>query len=260
MVAADDHVGDIERSGRTVKECTRCHVYRNPYERYAKLMITGCVVQTIKGLNQIPALNGIPDDVIPDTTITGKSTLNFNEITKLNFEDYVQAYRMKRATNTNKARYIGAISLYQLGNEQGRWMFMPLSSENRTHCYKWEVLPVDEDVINRVHELALKEGQPKIDTHFKYEWTADNEMFDEGDNEEETEDIDGLLHQNTATQPTILNMDEDDVCESVEHEDEEINSEDRKLFTEDEECVLFPEDEMEEDVGVVVPEDEVYSW
>ena len=85
-------------------------------------------------------------------------------------------------------------------------------------------------------------------------------MFDEGDNEEETEDIDGLLHQNTATQPTILNMDEDDVCESVEHEDEEINSEDRKLFTEDEESVLFPEDEMEEDVGVVVPEDEVYSW
>ena len=128
------------------------------------------------------------------------------------------------------------------------------------HCYKWEVLPVGEDIINRVHELALKEGHPKIDTNFKYEWTADNEMFDEGDNEEETEDIDGLLHQNTATQPTILNMDEDDVCESVEHEDEEINSEDRKLFTEDEECVLFPEDEMEEDVGVVVPEDEVYSW
>ena len=31
-VAAGEHVGDIERSGRTVKECTRCHVYRNPYE------------------------------------------------------------------------------------------------------------------------------------------------------------------------------------------------------------------------------------
>ena len=105
------------------------------------------------------------------------------------------------------------------------------------------------DVINRVHELALKEGQPKINTNFKYQWTADNEIFDEEDNEEEIKDIDELLHQITATQPTI---DEYDERESIEHEYNEIDSEDRQLLTEDEEGVVFPDNKVEEDVGVVV--------
>ena len=113
MVATGEHVGDIERSGRTVKECTICHVHRNLYERYTKLMVTGCVVKAINHLNQIPALDGISDDISPDTMITGRSVPNFNEITKLNFGDYVQVYRIKGVTNTNKARCVGAIAIYQ---------------------------------------------------------------------------------------------------------------------------------------------------
>ena len=34
MVAANEHVGDVEVSIRATKECTRCHVHRNPYEWY----------------------------------------------------------------------------------------------------------------------------------------------------------------------------------------------------------------------------------
>ena len=73
-------------------------------------------------------------------------------------------------------------------------------------------------------------------------------MCDEEDNEEEIEDIDELLYQNATTQPTILNIDEDDESESVDHEDEEIDSKNRQLF---------PEVEIEEDIGVVATEDEV---
>ena len=73
-------------------------------------------------------------------------------------------------------------------------------------------------------------------------------MFNEEDNEGETKDIDELLHQNATTQPTILNIHEDDESESVDHEDEEIDSKNRQIF---------PEDEIEEDVGVVATEDEV---
>ena len=46
---------------------------------------------------------------------------------------------------------------------------MSLSSGKRIHCYKWEILLVGKDVINRVHALALEEGQTQIDTNFKYE-------------------------------------------------------------------------------------------
>ena len=43
MVAANEHVGDIEVSIKTTKECCRCHVHRNPYEWYTQLMVAGCV-------------------------------------------------------------------------------------------------------------------------------------------------------------------------------------------------------------------------
>ena len=55
MVTAKDYVGDVERSSRTVKESTRCHVHRLPYERYTKLMVMGCVTKSIKDLNQLPS-------------------------------------------------------------------------------------------------------------------------------------------------------------------------------------------------------------
>jgi len=73
-------------------------------------------------------------------------------------------------------------------------------------------------------------------------------MVNGEDNEEETEDIDELLHQDATTQPTILNIDEDDESGSVDYEDEENDSENRQAFL---------EDEIEEDAGVVVTEDEV---
>ena len=43
VVGANEHVGDVERSVRTVKECTRCHVHRLPYTYYTKLLVTGMI-------------------------------------------------------------------------------------------------------------------------------------------------------------------------------------------------------------------------
>ena len=53
-VGANEHVGDVERSIHTVKECTRCHVHRLSYQRYPKIMVSGMVTHVIKGLNQLP--------------------------------------------------------------------------------------------------------------------------------------------------------------------------------------------------------------
>ena len=36
IVAAEDHVGNIERSGRTIKEGTQWNVHRLPYVNYSK--------------------------------------------------------------------------------------------------------------------------------------------------------------------------------------------------------------------------------
>ena len=48
MVAAEEHVGNVKKLTRTVKEDTLCHVHRLPYEQYTKLMVSKCVTKTIK--------------------------------------------------------------------------------------------------------------------------------------------------------------------------------------------------------------------
>ena len=55
VVAVEEHAGEVKRSTRTVKECTRWHVYRCPYTRYLKIMIVECTTKIIKDLNQILA-------------------------------------------------------------------------------------------------------------------------------------------------------------------------------------------------------------
>ena len=118
MVVANENVGDVERSVRTVKECIRCHVHMIPYERYPRIMVTGIVIKSIKDINQLPAIDGISKERIPDTLVTGRACPDYDKVTRLNFGDYVQAYHRKGSTNTNQVRTVGPISLYSSGNEQ----------------------------------------------------------------------------------------------------------------------------------------------
>ena len=54
IVAADEHVGEVERSIRTIKDGTRCHVHRLTYKKYHRQMVNGCVGMVLKCLNQLP--------------------------------------------------------------------------------------------------------------------------------------------------------------------------------------------------------------
>ena len=130
-------------------------------------MVTGCVVKSNKDLNQLPPDDGISKNLSPDTIVTCRPAPNYNEVSMLNFSDYVQTYKVKGVTNTPKIRTVGAIALYPSGNLQGGWIFMSLATGRELHCYQWDILPVGEDVINRVHALTLTECEPKILKKFK---------------------------------------------------------------------------------------------
>ena len=133
MVGAGEHVGDIERSVRTVKECTRCHVQRLPYKYYPKIMVTGMVTHVIKSLNQLPSATGIDDHLSPADLITGSSTPDFNSIIKLNYGDYVQAYKPGTSTNDQAARSVGAIALYPRNDKTVGSLYMSLQTGKRIY-------------------------------------------------------------------------------------------------------------------------------
>ena len=186
IVAAGEHVGDVERSNRTIKERTRCHVHRLPFAQYPKEMVIGCITHSVKCLNQLPADNGISDDQSPATLVTGAPRPDYQHISKLNFGDYVSAHTTRQRTNDNNPRSVEAIALYPTGNAQGSWVFMSLLTGHRIYRYQWDVVTMTNTIINQVEALALAEEQPLVAENFKYKWYPGDELIvDAGAIEEE---------------------------------------------------------------------------
>ena len=175
IVAADQHVGDVERSIRHVKEHTRCHVHRLPYRRYPTEMVCGALVKSTGDINRMILYDGITETNSPETLIEGVPGPCYKDIVKLNFGDYVQAHVPNNITNNNEARVHGAIALYPSGNAQGSWYFMSLETGKKVHRYDWDILPITKEVLDRVEKIAIHEGQALVASNFKYQWSPDGE-------------------------------------------------------------------------------------
>ena len=119
VVTGENHVGDVERFIRTVKEGTRCDIQRLSYTQYPRAMVRGCAIKRANDLNQLPSTYGISTDLSPTILLTEKPSPDFLQVTKLNFGDYEHAYNVSNITNTPKSRGVGSVSLYSSGNETG---------------------------------------------------------------------------------------------------------------------------------------------
>ena len=71
VVAADDHVGEIERSNRTVKERARACVHGLPFRRIRKLLVVSVVADVVRCLNMLPAPHSVSPTLSPLSIITG---------------------------------------------------------------------------------------------------------------------------------------------------------------------------------------------
>ena len=129
-------------------------------------MVKGCATKVTQNRNDIPPHDGISDAMSPTTLVQGANRLNYEHISKLNFGDYVQVHDPSDVTNTTKARTAGAIALYPSGNAQGSWYFMNLMTGERVHRYQWQRLPLPDEAIDRVHQLAKDEGMPTVKGNF----------------------------------------------------------------------------------------------
>eukprot|EP00957_Ditylum_brightwellii_P021338 1609540-Ditylum_brightwellii.AAC.1 len=54
-------------------------------------------------------------------------------------------------------RTVGAIALCPTGNVQGGYFFFSLSSGRRINRKKWTVLPMPDETIQRIHQLACRD-------------------------------------------------------------------------------------------------------
>ena len=88
--AAREHVGEIERSHRTLKERARCVVAELPYNTLQMQMRIHLVYFVVLWLNAFPSKKGISDNLSPREIVTRKN-INFIKHCKALFDSCVKA-------------------------------------------------------------------------------------------------------------------------------------------------------------------------
>ena len=88
----------------------------------------------------------------PNEIITGGGSVDFSK-KKIKFGGYAQVWG--GTTNTMKERSLGCIAMHRL-NDEGGYHFLSLTSGHIVKSNQWEDLPVTDDVIAQVENLAKR--------------------------------------------------------------------------------------------------------
>jgi hypothetical protein len=153
LASANEHVPEIKRRIRVVKE--QCWATRHslPFEIIPKLMTIHIVLNVVKLLNLFPTKGGVSDTLSPKTIMSGE-TLDFKKHIGLQIGQYHQVHEEDTPRNSQVARTKGAISLGPRGNLQGGFKLMALNYGNKIVRRSWDVIPMPDVVINHVNELG----------------------------------------------------------------------------------------------------------
>jgi len=170
IATKSEHVPEIERSIRTVKDGCRSTIHGLPFQSYPKIMLRYLVLYVVRLLNIFPSKNGVSKALSPITIMTGAPPPSYHFFS-LEYGTYVQVHDNPTITNTTGSRSTGAIALGP-ANDHGGWFFMSLMTGKRLLRYSWTELPIPADVISRVHDLAHADGQSSVDLS-TFQWSPD---------------------------------------------------------------------------------------
>jgi hypothetical protein len=127
VTAKEEHVLEVERQNRVIKERARATIQTLPYKSIPKKMRIGLIYYVVFWLNNI-ARSG--QDFSPQELAFGERKLDYNIICRIPFDAYVQVHDDLNVTNTMESRMTGAINLGPTGNIQGTHKFLSLKTGN----------------------------------------------------------------------------------------------------------------------------------
>jgi Zinc knuckle len=157
VCANDEHVPEVERFIRTVKERARCMYHSVPFRRFPALLLKEMIMACVFWLNMFPPHDGVSDTISPRALMTGFH-LDYRRHCRLEFGAYVQTH--EEHDNSMHARTTGAIAIRPTGNRQGGYYFMSLTTGRRLTRNRWTELPMPQDVIDRVNALGHRSNAP----------------------------------------------------------------------------------------------------
>jgi hypothetical protein len=153
----NDHIPDIERFIRTVKDRSRSTYRMLPFKYIPRIVLIQLVKNVIFWLNSFPARDGVSTTMSPRCIMTGQE-IDYNKHVCLEFGKYVQTH--EEHDNAMADRMLGAICLGPTGSECGTHWFMCVVSGARITRSQWTALPMPKEVIQRVSEIGRLQGAP----------------------------------------------------------------------------------------------------
>ena len=147
----------------------------------------------------------------PATIVTGQPKPDMSK-KRISFGSYTMAYTS--TTNTMKSRSVPAIALSE-SNKIGGSYFMLLYTGKLIHGFDWNEIPIHDDVIDTVEQLATNEKQPMLICKLPlFEWRPGAEIPDVADDELDNAEI--VEVANEVAEEIVNNVDNDD--DSVDNE------------------------------------------
>ena len=225
----DEHVGDIERYIRTIKERMWAIYNTLPFHKVPAQLVIKMAKTAVFWLNAFPVAGGVSQDLSPRTILTGQQ-VDYKHHCRFQFGEYTQTH--EEHNNSMNPRTVGALALRPVGNGQRSFYFLSTATGrvlNRLHA---TALPMPDDVIDKLHRMVRQQkNKPGLvfadrnlnpDEYEDDEDDEDDETYCDDDstsddeeeilsyNEEENNDLDEDSEENDpAPAPPIAEVDDE---------------------------------------------------
>jgi hypothetical protein len=154
--STSEHVPEIERQIRVLKERIRSAWSKLPYKYKPRILIRFLVQTIVMWLNNFPPRGGVSQTLSPRQLIVGNQ-LSAKLHCRIEFGAYAQVHEENTPTNSMTPRTIGAICLGPTGNAQGGYRFMSLLTGKLLYRRSFSVVPVTDLVIDHVNALGMRD-------------------------------------------------------------------------------------------------------
>ena len=194
-----------------------------PFQKIPARLVIEMAKMAVFWLNAFPTAGGASHDLSPRTIITGQQ-VDYKRHCCFQFGEYTQTH--EEHNNSMNPRTVGAIALRPVGNGQGSYYFLSVTTGRVLNRLPPTSLPMPDDVIDKLHRRARQQkSNPGLI------FVDRNLSLDEYDDEEDDE---------TYHEEDSISDDEEDVLNDDEEEDDEV--------IEDDEEAQDPPDNEENDV------------
>jgi Reverse transcriptase (RNA-dependent DNA polymerase) len=208
-VAREEHVPEIERNIRTIKDRSRSVVTVLPFQQIPARIVIELIHYCVFWLNSFPRKHGISDALSPRAIVVG-AKVNYNNHCKLEFGTYVQTH--EQHDNSMTPRTTGAIALRPSGNAQGGHYFFSLTSGKRLLRNQWTLLPMPADVIDRIHKMSRRSPDTPALEFANGAGVSIDDDDDDDDSDYDDDDDDAWHDDDTANFDPTVDMADDQIA------------------------------------------------